>query len=265
MAAAASVRFLRPIRASFTDSHGIYGAPRGFLDLREAGGVTRVLLSVATTRWSRVQESPTPSVPFVGPRAWYGVAQHTVQTALLLFCVVIVTVPADAQTTPFDADSRTRGLVGGWGHSWRAGVPGFGKTRSEITFVAFHPQLGWFVTDDLELYGEATLLAYFRPDVGVSAGLGAIAGRYHLRSHGKWIPYLNLGAGVLWTSLTVPEIDRVFNFQVFFGAGLRHVGKRNPGWMIEFRNHHVSNAGTAGKNLGVNAATLLAGVEWILR
>jgi putative transposase len=30
-------RLLRVIRASFTASHGIYGAPRVFLDLREAG------------------------------------------------------------------------------------------------------------------------------------------------------------------------------------------------------------------------------------
>src|ERR1700722_4798806 len=30
-------RLLRLIRASFTSSHGIYGAPRVFLDLREAG------------------------------------------------------------------------------------------------------------------------------------------------------------------------------------------------------------------------------------
>src|SRR5277367_4853136 len=31
------VRLLRLIRASFVASHGIYGAPRVFLDLREAG------------------------------------------------------------------------------------------------------------------------------------------------------------------------------------------------------------------------------------
>lgn len=31
------VRLLRLIRASFAASHGIYGAPRVFLDLREAG------------------------------------------------------------------------------------------------------------------------------------------------------------------------------------------------------------------------------------
>jgi putative transposase len=31
------IRLLRLIRASFAASHGIYGAPRVFLDLREAG------------------------------------------------------------------------------------------------------------------------------------------------------------------------------------------------------------------------------------
>ncbi len=191
--------------------------------------------------------------------------RNKVATAVFALTALGFTVPAISQTTRFDADSRTRGLVGGWGHSWRAGVPGFGKTRSEITFVAFHPQLGWFVSDHLELYGEATLFVYNRPHAGVSAGLGGLAGRYHLSNHGNWIPYVSLGTGLLWTSLTVPEIDRVFNFQIFYGVGLRRVGARNPGWIFEFRNHHISNAGTAGRNLGVNAATVLAGVEWILR
>ena len=192
-------------------------------------------------------------------------AQKRVTIALFVLIALGLTAPALAETTRFDADSRTRGLVGGWGHSWRAGVPGFGKTRSEISLIAFHPQLGWFVSDQLELYGEATFFVYNRPSLGLSAGLGGIAARYHLRNHGNWIPYLNLGAGLLWTSLTVPEIDRIFNFQIFYGAGLRRVGERNPGWIFEFRNHHISNAGTAGKNLGVNSATVLAGVEWILR
>ena len=48
-------------------------------------------------------------------------------------------------------------------------------------------------------------------------------------------------------------------------AGIRLVPPRGPGLMIEFRNHHISNAGTAGTNLGINAATLMAGVQWVLR
>ena len=34
---------LRLIRASFTASHGIYGAPRVFLDLREAGALSSAI------------------------------------------------------------------------------------------------------------------------------------------------------------------------------------------------------------------------------
>ena len=167
-----------------------------------------------------------------------------------------------AQEARFDRDSRTRGLVGGWAHSWR---PVFGQTTSDIRFVAFHPRMGWFLTDRLELYGEGTLFVYHEPAVAVTGGLGGIAGRYHFRNSGTWIPYTTLGAGLLWTSLDVPEIDRVFNFQVFFGAGLRLLRASNPGLIFELRNHHISNANTAGENLGINAATILVGVEWILR
>ena len=71
---------------------------------------------------------------------------------------------------------------------------------------------------------------------------------------------------MIWTSLDeVPEMDRTFNFQVILGAGLRFRRSAGPGIILEFRNHHISNAGTAGENLGVNAATFLVGLDWILR
>src|SRR3954452_11818335 len=66
-------RLLRLMRASFTASHGIYGAPRVFLDLREAGetcskhrvarlmreGNLRALHGYRTRRWAVGK----PSVP----------------------------------------------------------------------------------------------------------------------------------------------------------------------------------------------------------
>ena len=176
--------------------------------------------------------------------------------------VLSLSAPARADERPAGEGSRTRGLVGGWGHSWR---PIFGKTRSDITFVAFQPRMGWYVTDRLELYGEGTLFIYDRPDAALGGGLGGLAGRYYLKTSGGWIPYVHAGAGVLWTSLDVPEIDRSFNFQLFMGVGWRQTRASGPCLVFEFRNHHISNAGTAGTNLGINAATVLAGVEWVLR
>ena len=161
-----------------------------------------------------------------------------------------------------DERIRTRGLVGGAGHSWR---PNFGQTTSDITFVAFTPRMGWYVTRRLELYGEGTLFIYTQPETAIAAGLGGLAGRYYLKSSGAWIPYVHAGAGLLWTSLDVPEIDRIFNFQLFMGIGWRQTRAKGPCLVFEFRNHHISNAGTAGENRGINAATFLAGVEWVLR
>ena len=159
----------------------------------------------------------------------------------------------------------TRGLLGGWGNAWKHGVPGYGETESDIRFGVFHPQLGRFVTDRLELFGEGTLFVYERPAPALSAGVAGLGGRWHLRSDRRWTPYVLGIAGLLWTSLDVPEIDRVFNFQLVYGVGVRLVPPRGPGLMVELRNHHISNAGTAGENLGVNAAVVMAGVQWVLR
>ena len=182
--------------------------------------------------------------------------------ALTLAAILLLPALAYADDSSVSKGSRTRGLMGGWAHSWR---PIFGQTRSEISFTAFHPRMGWFVLDRAEVYGEGTLFLYHEPEAAVAAGIGGLAGRYYLKSSGRWIPYVLGGGGLLWTSLGVPEIDRVFNFQLFFGIGWRQARDRGPCWVVEFRNHHISNAGTAGKNMGINAATVLTGVEWVLR
>ncbi len=182
----------------------------------------------------------------------------------LLVLAAILPAAAHAQQRPLAAGYWTRGLAGGWGHAWRFGVPGYGKTESDVRFIAFHPQLGRFVTRQLEIYGEGTLFLYHRPRLEPAGGL-ALGGRYHVRSDHGWTPYVVGAAGLIWTTLDVPEVDRTFNFQLLYGLGIRVVPPRGPGLIVEIRNHHISNAGTAGKNLGVNAVTVIAGVQWVLR
>jgi hypothetical protein len=125
--------------------------------------------------------------------------------------------------------------------------------------------MGWFLTDHIELYGEATFFGYHKPAGEIAAGAGAFAGRVHIWNDRPVTPYIVAGVGLLWTSLEVREIDRVFNFQHFGGVGLRWAPMRGPGLTVELRNHHISNAGTAGENLGINAGTIVAGLQWILR
>jgi hypothetical protein len=182
--------------------------------------------------------------------------------ASLVVIACLPPLPLRSQDRPHEKGDRSRGLTGGVGLGYK---PPWAPTDSGVGFAAVHPRLGWFVQDRLELYGEATLFVYYDPQLEVSAGAGAIAGRFHLRTSGSWIPYVYGGAGVLWTTLDVIEIDRTFNFQHFVGIGWRQTRVRGPRLVFEVRNHHISNAGTAGENLGVNAIVGLAGVEWILK
>ena len=184
---------------------------------------------------------------------------------LVLLLVALAPAMVAGQESRLAAGNWTRGLAAGWGSAWKHGVPGYGKTGSDVDFAAFHPQLGRFVTGHLELYGEGTLLLYRRPAPAVSGGLAGLGGRYHVWRDRSWTPYVVGIAGLLWTSLDLPEIDRVFNFQLVYGLGIRQVTRRGPGLIVEIRNHHISNAGTAGENLGLNAATVIAGVQWVLR
>jgi hypothetical protein len=183
-----------------------------------------------------------------------------VATLIAILCFPHAAVRA--QDRPFERGDRTRGLVGGVGTGYN---PPWAVTESDVAFGAFHPRIGWFIHDRIELYGEGTLFVYYQPALDVSAGAGAFAGRYYLRTSGAWIPYLAGGGGVLWTSLDVIEIDRTYNFQHFVGIGWRQNRARGPRFVVELRNHHISNAGTAGDNLGVNAIVALAGVDWILK
>jgi lipid A 3-O-deacylase len=160
---------------------------------------------------------------------------------------------------------QTRALVASAGQSWRFGWNDASLSTSDVAFVGFHSQIGWFQTSRLELHGEGTLHVYFRPRAAVFAGLMGIGARWHFFDDRAWTPYVTGSAGLGWTSLDIVEIDRVFNFQVVWGGGIRQITRRGPGWMIEFRNHHISNAGTRGENIGINSATVVAGVQWVIR
>ena len=158
-----------------------------------------------------------------------------------------------------------RTLAGGWGTGWRFGIPGYGKTTTDVEFVAFHPSLGWLVIDRGEVFGEVALFAYYQPRGALAVGPIAIGGRYHFRNRGRVLPFVSGGAGLIVTRLDIVELDRTFNFQVIYGAGVRWRGDRSRGWRLEIRNHHISNAGTAGENLGLNALMIIGGVEWLVR
>jgi hypothetical protein len=115
-------------------------------------------------------------------------------------------------------------------HGW----PGYAQAVSDIEYFGFYPQMGWFVTDWLELYGEGTAHMYYRPHAAILGGVVGIGGRHYFLRDRQWTPYYTLAGGMAWTSLEVPEVDRIWNFQVVWGAGIKRITRRGPGLMLEF-------------------------------
>jgi lipid A 3-O-deacylase PagL len=159
------------------------------------------------------------------------------------------------------ASPRTRSgewfLVGGYGATVE-----IGPTRTAASLALLAPQWSLPLTRRVEYVVEGSLNRYFAPS-GYFGGLvpfGAriSAGSERLRYH------FSAGAGLGWTDLTeLPEIDRRFNFLLQGGLGVRWNAAERGDRFVELRLVHLSNGGTAGRNLGLNSLALVGG--WRIR
>jgi opacity protein-like surface antigen len=93
------------------------------------------------------------------------------------------------------------------------------------------------------------------------AGLAAVF-RYHFRSLGRLVPYLEAAAAGGGSNLDVSEIDSDFAFWLAAGAGASWFVSERTAIYAGYRLVHVSNAGLAEPNSGIEAHTGVAGVSY---
>ena len=163
----------------------------------------------------------------------------------LVLALSLVASPASAAFWSF---------AGGYGRMVR-----LGPANSGVGYAAFLPQAAWRLgAGRFEYVVEGHVSRWFGEHAWV-AGAVPVGVRFDL-GRAKNAPFLSAGLGFAWTDLEpLIEIDRRFNFIVQAGAGIRlPVGGRSA-WTAEARFFHLSNANTAGRNLGVNSVAILAG------
>jgi hypothetical protein len=173
----------------------------------------------------------------------------------LAVCALAATcAPLAAQTPGQDPRKSEWMLAGGYG--WTIGT---GPSDPNLQYVALFPELAWPVKPHVA-YTITGYVSRWFPQQGWVAGFFPAGGRLELIRGRRNAPYISAAVGVGWTDLTeLDEIDRRFNFLAQWGAGIRH---RMPGgrdWFAELRYLHVSNAGTAGNNWGLNTLLLMIG------
>jgi lipid A 3-O-deacylase len=83
--------------------------------------------------------------------------------------------------------------------------------------------------------------------------------KWNFSSHGSVSPYLELTGGVLFTSHDVPTGTNPVNFMSSLALGTHVLGPRYN-WSVEARYMHISNAGLATPNPGINTVQVRIGI-----
>ena len=174
-------------------------------------------------------------------------------------------------------DARTRvtkgtleyGLLGGF---WKGSNIFQNAPSSNRQAIYLLPQLGQVFTDELgsgvvagnvELLIEPMAAHYYEP-FSASAFGGSLVVKYNFLAFGRWMPFWDGGAGMLWTDLAprIPEQSTQFNFILQTGPGVSYFISENWAITAGFRFHHISNSGIGNRNIGLNAWLFNLGVSF---
>ncbi|HHT9119915.1 MAG TPA: acyloxyacyl hydrolase [Candidatus Hypogeohydataceae bacterium YC41] len=158
----------------------------------------------------------------------------------------------------FEAGMREYGISGGFGH---------GEERQSINDLVLLPKIGFFIADfdkvkgAVELELEPVLGMFVTPSNAIETGLNLLF-TYNFETGTKLVPYFSAGAGFLYTNLQVHELGSEFNGSPQGGPGLKYMLNDKTAISFQTRFHHISNAGTASHNHGINSWLFLFGVDF---
>ncbi len=163
------------------------------------------------------------------------------------------------------------GVIGGY---WRENSLDGTKPSSDQRAIYVLPQVGVVLTDEFnagwfsgnfEILAEPLGAHYSKP-FSASAFGGSLVLKYNFLSFNRWMPFWDIGAGMLWTDLAprIPEQSQQFNFVLETGPGLHFFVTENFALTTSVRYHHISNANTGTRNVGLNAWLFSGGFSFFI-
>ncbi len=89
--------------------------------------------------------------------------------------------------------------------------------------------------------------------------------RYNFLPEGKFIPFVEAGAGILSLDFDVAGQRDGFNFSPQAGLDFHYFLSERTALTGEWRWLHISNANTGEPNAGINSSLVLIGVSVFLK
>jgi|SRR5579884_2504169 len=120
---------------------------------------------------------------------------------------------------------------------------------------------GCWYQGNIEMLGELFVGAQFHPEARYFVGILPVF-RYNWILGGRWVPFIDLGAGVAATQIGGPDLGCRFEFNLQAGPGVKYYFRDNLAFIGQWRYFHFSDGGITTQNKGVNVSTILLGVSW---
>jgi hypothetical protein len=163
------------------------------------------------------------------------------------------------------------GVAGGF---WMATTVVGDAPSANRTAIFVLPRVGMVVTDpvgsgwwqgNLEVLVEPLYAKFTQPFTAEAAG-GSLVLKYNFLSLGRWMPFWDAGAGMIWTDLAprIPELSTPFELVLETGPGVHYFLTNRLTVTTGVRFHHMSNSGLGERNTGINAFLPYIGVSVFL-
>ncbi|MDR3674327.1 MAG: acyloxyacyl hydrolase [Acidobacteriota bacterium] len=192
-------------------------------------------------------------------------------TPLLAQTLVPGPPPIPTEILPVDTAHRGRWNFGAQvGYSMEYGFDW--HEVSHIQMLIAQPQIGFIAHDfqrsrvrRFEIIDEGILGGTVHPGAYVLGD--AVIFRVSGREHGRWVPFLDAGAGAQRTSLfkVAPEVNGFTQFTPQGGFGFEYFVRPQRAMVFEWRTIHMSNANLQLPNMGFNSSMITIGFRWMRR
>lgn len=180
----------------------------------------------------------------------------------LIFALLITSSASLAQTGPEKGGHEVQVWAGG-GHSVAGGRGKTGTFNAGLRYgwILTNPHLPGFLRGRFEYAVDAVPVFFaFQPaNTAYGTGFNPLGLKWNFDRHGRLSPYLELEGGVLFTNHDVPTGTNTVNFMDQAALGTHVLGEKYN-WSVELRYMHISNAGLATPNPGVNTVQVRLGI-----
>ena len=185
------------------------------------------------------------------------------RTSLFSFLILLAaSALCVAQAGPEKGSNEVQVWAGG-GHSVAGGRGNIGTFNAGLRY-------GWVLTDShlpgflrgrFEYAVDAipVFLAFQPTNTAFGVGFDPLGLKWNFQRHGRISPYLELTGGALFTTHDVPPGTNPVNFMDQAALGMHILGAKHN-MSLELRYMHISNAGLATPNPGVNTVQVRLGV-----